>query len=109
MRVDKYALAGYSTSAHHEPHIVTHGEQEVRLFHAIRPMLAQPCRPGDVIALLTSKDLVAENKYDGNRIMIHKDEETVRFFSRHVLMGGGGCACLLCVLLDLCFPVCVFL
>ncbi|MGQ0721148.1 MAG: ATP-dependent DNA ligase [Candidatus Eiseniibacteriota bacterium] len=55
----------------------------VRLFHPVRPMLAQPAE--DVAAAMEALGEAAlEYKLDGARIQAHKDGDEVRIYTRHL-------------------------
>ena len=61
--------------------------QGVSLFHPIKPMLAGRKQPEDIGALVASEHskYVIEQKFDGERVQVHKDGNTIRLFSRNSL------------------------
>lgn len=61
--------------------------QGVSLFHPIKPMLAGRKQPEDIGALITNDNtkFVIEQKFDGERVQVHKDGTTIRLFSRNSL------------------------
>ncbi|XP_024012561.1 DNA ligase 4 isoform X2 [Eutrema salsugineum] len=63
-----------------------HKRQDIEVGKAVRPQLAM--RSGDVNAAwkkLHGKDVVAECKFDGDRIQIHKNGTEIHYFSRNFL------------------------
>ncbi|CAH2069661.1 unnamed protein product, partial [Thlaspi arvense] len=63
-----------------------HKRQDIEVGKAVRPQLAM--RIGDVNAAwkkLHGKDVVAECKFDGDRIQIHKNGTGIHYFSRNFL------------------------
>jgi DNA ligase-4 len=63
-----------------------HKRQDIEVGKAVRPQLAM--RIGDVNAAwkkLHGKDVVAECKFDGDRIQIHKNGTDIHYFSRNFL------------------------
>ncbi|KAN0022290.1 hypothetical protein ACTFIU_004466 [Dictyostelium citrinum] len=60
---------------------------EIKLFNPIKPMLANRQSIDNLSMLLNSAvsptQFVIENKFDGERIQIHKDGEQVKYFSRN--------------------------
>ena len=61
--------------------------QGVALFHPIKPMLAGRKQPEDIGTLISNdnRKFVIEQKYDGERIQVHKDGNIIRLFSRNSL------------------------
>lgn len=57
---------------------------EIRINAPVKPMLAEPCRSAAhaLSKLCTDGWLLAEIKYDGERLQIHKDGDQYRYFSR---------------------------
>ncbi len=51
-------------------------------------MLAARKAPESVVKLMEGRPFVIENKFDGERVQVHKDGKTIRLFSRYV---GGAC------------------
>jgi ATP-dependent DNA ligase len=45
-------------------------------------MLASRHLPEQIIELMKDHEFVIETKYDGERVQIHKDGQTVKLFSR---------------------------
>jgi len=59
-------------------------EFEISLGEPIRPMLAERLRSSkDILAKLGGK-CIAEYKYDGERIQVHKDADQINLFSRRI-------------------------
>jgi DNA ligase-4 len=56
--------------------------QGIALFHPIKPMLASRHAPEEVIKQLEGSAFVIEQKFDGERIQVHKNGKEVRIFSR---------------------------
>jgi DNA ligase-4 len=54
----------------------------ISLFHPVKPMLASRCDIESVPKLMRSGAFGIELKYDGERIQVHKDGNTVRLFTR---------------------------
>lgn len=61
--------------------------QGISLFSPIKPMLAGRKHPEDIGALISNHNrrFILEQKYDGERIQVHKDGNTIRMFSRNSL------------------------
>jgi DNA ligase-4 len=58
-------------------------QENVTLFHPIKPMLASRHLPEQVVKLMDDSEFAIETKYDGERIQIHKDGKTIKLFSRN--------------------------
>ena len=54
----------------------------VKLFQPLRPMLADRCMLDDKLLAKLGVPFAIETKFDGERMQIHKDGDTVRFFAR---------------------------
>ncbi len=48
-------------------------------------MLAARKAPESVVKLMEGRPFVIENKFDGERVQVHKDGKTIKLFSRFVL------------------------
>lgn len=61
--------------------------QGVSLFHPIKPMLAGRKQPEDIGTLIMNDNTkyVIEQKFDGERVQVHKDGNMIRLFSRNSL------------------------
>jgi DNA ligase-4 len=61
--------------------------QSISLFHPIKPMLACRKQPKDIGSLISdgNRKFVIEQKFDGERVQVHKDGHVVRLFSRNSL------------------------
>lgn len=61
--------------------------QGVALFHPIKPMLAGRKQPEDIGTFIANENrkFIIEQKYDGERIQVHKDGNNIRLFSRNSL------------------------
>ncbi len=57
-------------------------EIEMHLFDFVRPMLSDSWKPDKLRALLKSGPMIAEIKYDGERVQIHKQGKKFMYFSR---------------------------
>ncbi|CAD8171259.1 unnamed protein product [Paramecium octaurelia] len=55
----------------------------LRIFHAIKPMLAAKKSPEEIRKLIEGKELLVETKFDGERIQCHFTPEVIRFFTRN--------------------------
>ncbi|ONM14150.1 DNA ligase 4 [Zea mays] len=63
-----------------------HKRQDIEIGKAVRPQLALRVRDSSVAwKKLHGKQVVAECKFDGDRIQIHKNGEEIHFFSRSFL------------------------
>ncbi|KAF8670272.1 hypothetical protein HU200_050807 [Digitaria exilis] len=63
-----------------------HKRQDIELGKAVRPQLAMRVRDASAAwKKLHGKQVVAECKFDGDRIQIHKNGEEIHFFSRSFL------------------------
>ncbi|CAH9140878.1 unnamed protein product [Cuscuta epithymum] len=63
-----------------------HKRQDIEVGKAVRPQLALKANsPADAWKKLHGKEVVAECKFDGDRIQIHKNKAEVHFFSRNFL------------------------
>jgi ATP-dependent DNA ligase len=49
-------------------------------------MLAARKAPESVVKLMEGRPFVIENKFDGERVQVHKDGKTIKLFSRFVLL-----------------------
>jgi DNA ligase-4 len=54
----------------------------VKLFQPLRPMLADRCMLDDKLLAKLGVPFAIETKFDGERMQIHKDGDTVRYFAR---------------------------
>lgn len=61
------------------------GMQGINLFHPVKPMLASRHSPEDVIKLMEGSSFIIEQKFDGERVQIHKNGKEVRLYSRLLL------------------------
>jgi len=61
-----------------------HGKLEVgaSLMQAVQPMLASPCKSIDMAFQKCPNGIYSEIKYDGERVQLHKQGPTFRYFSR---------------------------
>ncbi|XP_025824228.1 putative DNA ligase 4 isoform X2 [Panicum hallii] len=65
-----------------------HKRQDIEVGKAVRPQLAMRVRDASAAwKKLHGKQVVAECKFDGDRIQIHKKGEEIHFFSRCILDG----------------------
>jgi ATP-dependent DNA ligase len=48
-------------------------------------MLAARKAPESVVKLMEGRPFVIENKFDGERVQVHKDGKSIKLFSRSVL------------------------
>ncbi|KAL0480389.1 DNA ligase [Acrasis kona] len=55
----------------------------IQIFQAFKPMLASLANPDKLSDMLCTNDLVVEPKYDGERITIHKSDNTIKYFTRN--------------------------
>lgn len=53
------------------------------LFQPVKPMLAARKAPENVVKLMEGRPFVIENKYDGERVQVHKDGKRIKLFSRY--------------------------
>lgn len=53
------------------------------LFQPVKPMLAARKAPESVVKLMEGRPFVIENKFDGERVQVHKDGKTIKLFSRN--------------------------
>ena len=56
---------------------------ELKVFTMFKPMLASLLHPGKLSTTLSEGDYIIEPKYDGERILVHKKESEVMFFTRN--------------------------
>ena len=56
---------------------------ELRVFSMFKPMLASLLHPAKLAETLSSDEYVIEPKYDGERILVHKKESEIMFFTRN--------------------------
>lgn len=61
--------------------------QGISLFHPIKPMLAGRKQPEDIGSLIANDNckFIIEQKFDGERVQVHKDGNVIRLFSRNSL------------------------
>lgn len=59
------------------------GGLSIRIFNPVKPMLAQVAASLDDV-LADNDDVALEHKLDGIRIQVHRDQDEVRIFSRHL-------------------------
>jgi DNA ligase-4 len=71
-----------STEVSLEPHILTK-KKNATLWNPIKPMLGSRHLPEQVVKIMEGKEFVIETKFDGERIQVHKDGDTVRLFTRY--------------------------
>lgn len=57
--------------------------KQIHLFSAFKPMLASLANPDKLPGMLISNNLAVEPKYDGERIAIHKQGDTIKYFTRN--------------------------
>ena len=55
-----------------------------KLMTAVKPMLADACKSVKAAMAKSPRGLYAEVKYDGERVQIHKEGTTYRYFSRNL-------------------------
>jgi DNA ligase-4 len=69
-----------------DPNVRT-SHQGISLFHPIKPMLAGRRQPEDIGTIISqdNRKFAIEQKYDGERVQVHKDGNLVRLFSRNSL------------------------
>ncbi|KAF2069812.1 hypothetical protein CYY_008872 [Polysphondylium violaceum] len=56
---------------------------EIKLFQPLKPMLANRQPINSVFSIMEGGQVVVETKYDGERIQIHRDGDTIKYFSRN--------------------------
>jgi DNA ligase-4 len=56
---------------------------QVTLFNPVKPMLAARYPPEKVPKLMENKQFIIETKYDGERLQVHRDGDTIKLFSRN--------------------------
>ena len=67
-----------------DPSVRIEGAQGViSLFNPVKPQLAARKNPEEVVELMKGFPFVIETKFDGERIQIHKNGDTVRLYSRN--------------------------
>jgi DNA ligase-3 len=57
---------------------------KVNLMTAIKPMLADACKSVEQAFLKCKNEILAEVKYDGERLQIHKNNDTFTYYSRNL-------------------------
>lgn len=57
-------------------------EAEISLFAPFRPMLAERAEPKTVERLMNHEPFFVETKFDGERLQVHKDGTTFKYFTR---------------------------
>jgi DNA ligase-4 len=55
----------------------------IEIGRALKPMLASRHSPEEVVKLMEGSPFVIEKKYDGERVMIHKNGKEIQLFSRN--------------------------
>ena len=55
----------------------------IEIGRALKPMLASRHSPEEVVKLMEGDPFVIEKKYDGERVMIHKNGKEIKLFSRN--------------------------
>uniref|UniRef100_UPI00358EDA60 DNA ligase 4 isoform X2 n=1 Tax=Myxine glutinosa TaxID=7769 RepID=UPI00358EDA60 len=66
----------------HDP-ATSYGDAETQLGAACRPMLAQRAQLGEIQQLMGNVPFYIETKLDGERVQLHKDGNSYRYFSRN--------------------------
>uniref|UniRef100_A0A8C4R0L4 DNA ligase n=1 Tax=Eptatretus burgeri TaxID=7764 RepID=A0A8C4R0L4_EPTBU len=66
----------------HDP-AASYGDAETQLGAACRPMLAQRAQLGEIQQLMGNVPFYIEPKLDGERVQLHKDGNSYRYFSRN--------------------------
>lgn len=65
--------------------LVRLNEIEISLFNPFRPMLAEQASPEQIEKLMSNQSFYIENKYDGERIQLHKEGNKYMYFSRNCI------------------------
>lgn len=55
-------------------------------------MLASRHSPEDVVKIMEDNPFVIEQKFDGERVQVHKNGKEIRLYSRFVCFVFGSCA-----------------